>query len=320
MTKKRRAFMCMGAFALPYAKKAITSLLEGSLEPVAMVILTDGPDDVAAVEAALADETIPEQHSVRVVGEEECAAVAEERWADWPALRQFRAGHPCWRKISDPLLFSEGSEEIIVLDPDLYFPGPFSFEPTPEEGILLMWQRNNCLGPVPAVWRAFEKGYRLAHHVDIGAAQLRADTIDYQWFSDFVTDLQTEEFTRFMHIEAVFWAALAMKVGGGYYDKDRWFCWQRGQIKRVAIRLGMPGPMSLGFEPIEASKCSHLSGPSKWWMAELVKQGKLRERSEELADPSPVTPFVELTKDDFAKEQRVKGLARKLGYQKFVGN
>lgn len=319
MTEKRRAFMCMGAFALPYAEKAITSLLNNSLEPVELTILTDGAEDKAKVVEAISRHSFPEGKSWRAFSEEECAAEAERQWADYPALRKFRAGHPCWRKISDPLLFSDGSEEIIVLDPDLYFPGPFTFEPTPQEGILLMWQRNNCLYPPEAVWRAFDAGYPLANHVDIGAAQLKADTIDLGWFERFVTDLRTEDFEAFMHIEAIFWAALAMKVGGGYYDKDAWFCWQRGQVKRVAIALGFPGPASLGFEPIEKAKCAHLSGPSKWWMAELNKQGKLRERKDAMDQPTEVKPFVELTRDHYAQEQRVKNFAKKLGYQKLVG-
>ena len=319
MTTTRRAFMCMGSFALPYAEKAISSLLQNVLEPVELTILTDGADDKAKVVEAISQHSFPEGRTWRAFSEEECAAEAERQWADYPALRKFRAGHPCWRKISDPLLFTEGSDEIIVLDPDLYFPGPFTFEPTPEEGILLMWQRNNCLFPPEAVWRVFEKGYKLANHVDIGAAQLRGDTIDLQWFSDFVTDLQTEEFEQFMHIEAIFWAALGMTVGGGYYDKDAWFCWQRGQLKRVAVALGLPGPMTLGYEPIEAAKCAHLSGPSKWWMAELNRSGKLRERMEAMDAPTPVTPFIELTEENYASEQKRKTFAKKLGYQKLVG-
>ena len=77
--------------------------------------------------------------------------------------------------------------------------------------------------------------------------------------------------------------------------------------------------MTLGYEPIEAAKCAHLSGPSKWWMAELNRSGKLRERMDAMDAPTPVTPFIELTEENYASEQKRKTFAKKLGYQKLVG-
>jgi hypothetical protein len=55
-----------------------------------------------------------------------CArAEADERavtvLAPYPNIAAFRFGHPCWRKITDPLLFGAPGEEMIILDPDLYF-------------------------------------------------------------------------------------------------------------------------------------------------------------------------------------------------------
>ena len=48
-------------------------------------------------------------------------------------LRAFRHGHPCWRKITDPLLLSDPGAELLLLDPDLYFPNRFRFEETPQK-------------------------------------------------------------------------------------------------------------------------------------------------------------------------------------------
>ncbi len=62
---------------------------------------------------------------------------------------------------------------MVLLDPDLYFPNTFRFEPTPEQGILLMWQRPNCLLPHKTVRAAMDAGIPLARHVDIGVAQWR---------------------------------------------------------------------------------------------------------------------------------------------------
>jgi hypothetical protein len=47
--------------------------------------------------------------------------------------------------ITDPLLLSCEDGEMVVLDPDIYFPNKFCFEATLNQGLLLMWQKPNCL-------------------------------------------------------------------------------------------------------------------------------------------------------------------------------
>ena len=49
--------------------------------------------------------------------------------------------------MTDPLLLSRPGEEMLLLDPDLYFPNRFLFEATPSNGLSLMWQRPNLPPP-----------------------------------------------------------------------------------------------------------------------------------------------------------------------------
>src|SRR5262249_20653014 len=142
---------------------------------------------------------------------------ADDRLARYPNVRRFRQGHPCWRKITDPSLFAADGEEMVLLDPDLYFPNAFSFEPTPERGILLMWQRPNCLLPPEAVRAAIAASFRLAHHVDIGVCHARSP-IDWDWLERFLGAIGGPDIPRIMHVEALVWSAMAMHAGGGYLD------------------------------------------------------------------------------------------------------
>jgi hypothetical protein len=64
---------------------------------------------------------------------------------------------------------------------------------------------------------AINKGVRLAHHVDIGVAHWRASE-DLDWLDWLVTELGGSEISRRMHVEAIVWAALARRIGGGHLD------------------------------------------------------------------------------------------------------
>src|SRR6201999_4396855 len=135
--------------------------------------------------------------------------------------------------------FAEDGEEMVLLDPDLYFPSEFRFEPTPERGILLMWQRPNCLLPPETVRAGIAAKFRLAHHVDIGVSHARCP-IDWDWLERFLGAIGGgggADVPRVMHVEARVWSAMAMHTGGGYLDPGAWRCWHRPQAKRVLMKL-----------------------------------------------------------------------------------
>ena len=197
-----------------------------------------------------------------------------------PELRQFRHGHPCWRKITDPLLLSDDRDEMIVLDPDLYFPNRFRFEETPASGLLLMWQRPSCLLPDEVVEAAIGGGISLAHHTDIGVVQWRAP-VDLEWLNWVIRKLGSSQFPRHMHVESIVWAALAMKMGGGYLDPGSWVCWHRSQYKRLLVKFGVSGPSILEREQFSGIKCFHAGGVAKWWLAAAHTRGLL-DRNEDV--------------------------------------
>lgn len=314
----RRIFCVLSAKALPYARHCVATLFANCLETVDLTLITDGPEDKRELEAALVDMAEPAGKAWRVADMADCDALAEETFADYPNIARFRRGHPCWRKCADPLLFIEQGEEAIILDPDLYFPNQFAFEQTPATGVLIMRQGPNCLYPPEAVERAFAIPVRLADHVDIGVAQLRMGGIDLAWLDDFLGRLGFDDFTDFMHIEAIVWSALGMAFGGGYLDPAAWRCWQRGQLKRVAIAAGAPGPMLLRLEPLSTVKCIHVSGPSKWWVVDAIEKGALKSFDGEFAEPTPIAPFIEFTKNRFDGQQRLKNFARRAGYYRLT--
>lgn len=99
------------------------------------------------IETAVARLSVPSEHTWSVYAQAEADARAANQFGKHPHLLEFRLGHPCWRKITNPLLFASGSEEVIILDPHLYFPNHFCFEQTPASGLLLMWQQPHCLPP-----------------------------------------------------------------------------------------------------------------------------------------------------------------------------
>ncbi|MBV8672573.1 MAG: hypothetical protein JOZ33_03990, partial [Acidobacteriaceae bacterium] len=207
---------------------------------------------------------------------------------------------------------SEPEAELVLLDPDLYFPNRFLFEETPATGLLLMWQRPNCLLPPEVVTEAMNIGIPLAHHVDIGVAHWRASA-DLDWLEWLLGKLGGPALPRLMHIEAIVWAAIAMRYGGGHLDPLYWRCWHRTQTKRVMRKIGVSGLHILRSEPWTQIKCFHAGGEAKSWLAEARKSGMLDGTSEQIR-PGRVTAFVELTPALYARELAFKRMLRALGY------
>jgi hypothetical protein len=233
-------------------------------------------------------------------------------FAQYPNIVSFRHGHPCWRKVTDPLLLSEDGGEMIVLDPDIYFPNKFCFEESLQSGLLLMWQQPSCLLPAEVVDRALRSGIALAHHTDIGVAQWKAP-IDLAWLDWLLGKLGAPNLPRSMHVESIVWAALAMRMGGGYLDPNAWLCWRRTQFKRIHRKLGASGSTILKGEPWADIKCFHAGGEAKWWLAEAKNKGLLDKHQVKSQRSSPL-PFEELRPDVFAGIERRRHWLKRIGY------
>jgi len=304
----RRVFIVFSTRDLPYARVCIQGLLANVITPVVLHLIVDDADEVAEMSAALPAMDIRAAHSVKVIAKPDIDALAAARFAGFPNLIAFREGHPCWRKITDPYLLSEPGEDIIILDPDLFFPNPFAFEPAPQKDILLMHQGPNCLFPPQAVTRAFDQGVSMADHVDIGAAYAPTSAYDLPWLDDLLGRLNVQDFTRYMHIEAVVWAAMCMHTGGGYLDTSSWRCWQKGYLKRALMGLGVSGIRLLKQEPLAGLKCLHVSGPSKYWVVEALDNGTLTYTDNLQDSPTPIAPIIDFPRRKFDRLQRIKSV------------
>ncbi len=311
-TTPRRVFMVISPVSLGYARFALESLFRNSNEPLHLHLVTDSLSDKQKLIDEVTERQNPGIHQWSVYAEDELADQEASLFGPYPSLRLFRHGHPCWRKITDPLLLTQGTEEMVLLDPDLYFPNKFSFEPTPSKGVLLMWQKPSCLVPPQIVRKAMEQGIQFAHHVDIGVGGWRAP-VDLDWLEWLLTRLDVGTVPRVMHIEAIVWAALAMHIGGGYLDPRLWHCWHRNQPKRILRKLGLPGIHLLRVEDFAAIKCFHAGGEAKWWLAEAKQKGWL-DQQKDLTQPGPIIPYEQLMPATYYREQRVKSTLARLGY------
>jgi hypothetical protein len=308
----RKIFCVLSSKSLPYAEKGLASLFKNALEPLDITLITDALEDKQAIIEALSSVANPANHPWQVFDKRDADELAEEQFQPFEDLKAFRHGHPCWRKLTDPFLFSRAGEEVIILDPDLYFPNPFTFEPTPDQQLLLMWQPPNCLFPPESVKTAIAASVQLANHVDIGVAQVNA-AVDWDWFNWLVGQLGGTSMPRIAHIEAIIWSAMAMRMGGGHLNPQRWKCWHRSQWKRILLKGGVAGTRILQKEDWSEMKCFHGGGIAKWWIIDAEPMGFL-EGNNQLELSSDPIPFVELTPAEYRSEQRMKDLLRKSGY------
>jgi len=314
----RQLFCILSARSLPYASLGLQSLFTHSQEQLSLKLITDDETDKEQILAALSGMAIPARHQWQVHAKREADERADDLFAGYPNLQQFRHGHPCWRKITDPLLFAAPGTDLVILDPDLYFPNQFSFERTPASGLLLMWQPPSCLLPDEVVERAFAGGIRLAHHVDIGVAQLH-NSVDLQWLDRLIATLGGESIPRAMHVEAIVWSAMAMQIGGGYLDPRHWVCYQYQQWKRVALKLKLKGTTLLRAQDFRDTKCFHAGGVAKWWLKEFREKQRFPP-PRHVQSSFPAKPFEELTAREHHADRRLKRVARRLGYYRLMGS
>jgi len=307
--------MVLSPRSLPYANLALESLFRHVSELIKFSIITDSEAD----KLLLREEVHRIADKTAFGGEYEVYSSADldgyeaDLFQDFRQLRGFRRGHPCWRKITDPLLLSAPGEEMVILDPDLYFPNRFSFETTPDEGVLLMWQKPSCLFPPEVVQTAMNAQIPLAHHVDIGVAHWRFPN-DLAWLDWLIGQLGSESLPHSMHVEAIVWSAIAMRFGGGHLDPERWHCWHRTQYKRVLRKLGFSGISILRLEKFANVKCFHAGGEAKWWLPDAYQRGMLDSSSDLSSSEGRITSFVELTPSEYGVLQRNRRWLRKLGY------
>ena len=316
MNDSRSLYLVLSPASLPYARFALESLWRQSVEPLHLHLITDSQEDRDALtrfmEALPATENGGLTRDWSVYAEHDLEQREDELFAQLPNLRAFRRGHPCWRKITDPLLLSKPGDEMVLLDPDLFFPNQFCFETTPGDGLLLMWQKPNCLLPHDVVKAAMDAHIPLANHVDIGVAHWRGPS-DIEWLDWLIGQLGGARMPRAMHIEAIVWSALAMRMGGGHLNPRAWHCWHRTQTKRVLRLLNIRGSRILKAEPWSTIKCFHGGGEAKWWIPDAVESGLFAKPAARVELSRPI-PFIELTPSDYDREQSLKRVLRGLGY------
>ncbi|PSB25598.1 hypothetical protein [Stenomitos frigidus] len=316
MTDLRSVFLILSPKSLPYASICLETLFSNALEALNIKLITDSEEDKKDLAHALTTIANPQNHQYQIFSKREADDHAAEQFRDLPHLQAFRNGHPCWRKITDPLLFAAVGEEMIILDPDLYFPNKFTFESTPETTLLLMWQPPSCLQPLETVRAAFNASVKLAHHVDIGVAQWRRP-VELTWLNWLLGELGGEAIPNSMFVEAIVWSALAMKFGGAYLDTQRWHCWYNDHWKRLLIKSGFPVTRLLEMENMKQAKCFHATGPCKWWLKEACESGRLKGGNR-LDQPSKLSPLTEFTPGRYQLEQNIKGFLKKIGYYSLI--
>jgi hypothetical protein len=305
----------LAASSLPYASLCVRSLAENLDGDEAIHLLTDTPADQEQLQQAFAG-----LGRIKV-------QLSDELWEDgsnpmrkYAGLERLRKGHPCWRKLTDPMLPAREGDEIVIVDPDVYFLRRISFEKVGDETLRLMWQKPNCLLPFSVAQTAFAKGIAMADHVDIGIAQYRSP-LDLEWLNWLVESL--EEMPRVMHVEAILWSCLAMRMGGGYLDSDRWYCWANTQRKRLLKKAGATPARMLRAEDFRSLLAFHAGGTAKAWLAAPGIGESLKELAG-LPGGKPigegtVRPFVPFTKEKFEWLKKRGRILKATGYYKLVG-
>ena len=315
----RLIYGVLSARSLSYARICTKSLFRNALETLSLTLITDAPADKDALTTMMEEIAVDPRHSWRVVDKAEADARADDIFAKYPNLHRFRNGHPCWRKVTDPPLFAQDGEEMVLLDPDVYFPNKFCFEPTPSSGLLLMRQAANCLFPNEVVRHAFDSGIAMADVTDIGVCQTTCP-LDYEWLDQLIARLGGAELPTWSpHVESIVWAALALRVGGGYLDPKAWFCYNNPVSKRLRLRVLKVDPMQiLRTEPIKTAKCFHAGGGAKRWLVQ-AEQASIMEGSTIQDQPTALIPFKPYTRAQFDRKQFALKVARSLGVMAVVG-
>lgn len=305
----------LGASSLPYASLCIRSLAENLDGHEAIHLLTDTPKDQEQLRQAFADLKRIE------------VQLSDELWKDvnnpmrkYAGLDKLRNGHPCWRKLTDPMLLAQEGDEVVIVDPDVYFPRRFSFETVGDRTLRLMWQKPNCLLPFSVVQTLFASEVAMADHVDIGIAQYRSP-LDLEWLNWLVESLG--DIPRVMHVEAILWSCLAMRMGGGYLNSDRWYCWANTQWKRVLKKTGAAPSRMMSEEDFRSCLAFHAGGTAKTW---LVAPG-MKEELKQLVGlpggkslgPATVRPFAPYTKKKFEWLKRRGKVLKAIGYYSLLG-
>ena len=314
----RKIYCVLSARSLPYAKACLASLLRNACETLDLVLLTDGPNDAIQLEAALRPFALRSPHFLQIFDQGDADRRADAKLAPFPHVARFRLGHPCWRKITDPALYASDGDEVIVIDPDVYFPNRFTFEAMPQRGFLLMWQRPNCLLPEALVDQAYDAGIDVADHTDIGVCQYRAP-FPFAALNHLLGILNFENHKRSMHVESVVWAALAMEFGGGYLDPDAWHCYGYTVVRRLTRRLGRSGVASLQALPFQQMKAFHAGGVAKNWLPD-AEGAKLFNNPAERRELTVAREFVLYPRSKFTNKRRNRRMARKLGLYRVLGS
>ena len=305
----------LAASSLPYASLCIGSLAENLEGDEAIHLLTDTPRDEVLLQQAFAG-----LGRIKVQLSDELWKDAGNPMRKFAGLEKLRKGHPCWRKLTDPMLLARGGDEVVIVDPDVYFPRRFSFEKVGDGTLRLMWQKPNCLLPFSVVQTAFAKGIATADHVDIGVAQYRSP-LDLEWLNWLVESLG--EMPRVMHVEAILGSCLAMRMGGGYLDPDRWCCWANTQWKRLLKKTGATPARMLSAEDFRSCLAFHAGGTAKAWLAAPGAGESLKELAG-LPGGKPlgaqtVRPFVPFTKEKFEWLRKRGRILKAMGYYNLVG-
>ena len=308
----RHVYMVLSPRSLSYARDALESLFGNSVEDLHLRLITDSEQDkeeltgtLEAIDSKTHRWTVYSEQDL--AGREEALFAGHDQSARIPPrsslLAQDHRSAAAERPRSRNWFFSTRTST---------FPIAFSLRQRPRTALLLMWQQPNCLFPPEVVKTAIGHGIRLAHHVDIGVAHWRASA-DLDWLDWLIGRLGGTKLPRIMHVEAIVWAALAMRVGGGYLDPALWKCWRRSQAKRVMAKLGVSGRHILKSESWDSMKCFHAGGEAKWWLHKARESGLLDGRST-LRQPGRVLAFEELTPAQYARELAFKRMLQAMGY------
>ena len=105
--------MVLSPRSLPYARLALQSLYANCTEPLSLTLITDGPNDVLELRdelQSLGNDLAQPSRAAVVYGEADLADLEQDRFGSYAALRHFRHGHPCWRKVTDALLVRSSIE------------------------------------------------------------------------------------------------------------------------------------------------------------------------------------------------------------------